>query len=388
MTQFLRGQPAYPATTSLITQPASSELQNLSYMNNRIQKALLANGTPPSPGTAMYGQSFTQSTTIRWMELTDPVFAAITAAGYVPAAGDTSQNTTPSPTPNLNSNLVNMYNPGVHAQVVDFWGDSITASDIGGGTFPEMATEDVFFFMQPIVQMGVPFNFILAPDGEGPNICYTCASLTNPRSRLTRNFGQDSNRASNVPAGPWGAAYTYVLGSPWLDNAQNFAGSSFIFPHQQHVNVIWLGTNDINFADSNGNGGLGSVPVGTPGFNFAQAPNYIEQSLMPLLAVLKNMDPNAKTVWIGSNERGSSVSENGKFVEIDRYLIANMVALGIDVVIDSRTFVHFDPDNLALSNDPNWYQADNTHMTPIGYTDRVDGIPARVLRVLDNLLGF
>ncbi len=167
MTQYLRGQPSYPATTSAIVNAASSELQNLSYLNNRLQKAIT-----PSPGTAMYSPSFTQSATARWMELPDALYASFVAAGYAPQSGDTSTNVLPSPTPSLNSNKVNMWNPGVHKQVVCFWGDSISASDIGGGTFPLMGTPAVDFFAQPIMQMGVPFIYNLGGgDTQGPAIC-------------------------------------------------------------------------------------------------------------------------------------------------------------------------------------------------------------------------
>lgn len=376
MTQYLRGQQAYPATTQAVVSAASSEIQNWAYMNQRLQAVIT-----PSKGTTAYSQSWTQSTTARWMEIPDPLYASFVTAGYVPAAGDTSQNTLPSPTPTLNSNQLVMWNPGVHRQVVDFWGDSITASDIGGGTYPLMGTQAVFFFMQPIVQMGVPYVYQLSSDTQGPNYCYTCASLTSNRSRLHRNFGQDSCRAANV------SGYTYVQGMPWLNNV-DFGGSGYIFPNQQHVNVIWLGTNDFQYATTNGNAGLFSVPTGSVGYTYPGTPNYITVSLIPFIAALKAADPTCKILFIGSIARGNDSTLSGRFVDVINYIIANQTALGVDLLIDTRTFAKYSPANAALSTNLNWYQNDDTHMTPAGYIDRVYGLPARVLAALDQLLGF
>jgi lysophospholipase L1-like esterase len=383
MTQYLRGQQAYAATTSIVAQTASSELQNLSYLNARLQQVA------PFRGTAMLSQSFTQSGTARWTELPDALYASLVAAGYAPQPGDTSQNTAPTPALSLNSNLVNIWNPGVHRQINIFLGDSISASDIGGGTYPLMSTPAVDFFAQPILQMGVPYIYKLGGgDTQGPAFCYTCSSLTEPRSRIHYKFGQDSCRASNIPAGPWGPAFAYVQGSPWAEAIVNFLSSLVVFPGQQVNFTIWLGTNDFNYADLLGNPGLGSVPVGTPGAAFAKSPNYITNSLIPLITACKSIVPDSNVVWIGPIQRGASVSENAKFVEAIDYVQANKAALLVDEVIDTRTFLHFDPRVISNSNDPHWYQNDGTHMTPAGYIDRVNGIPARVLACLDRLLGY
>ncbi len=124
-----------------------------------------------------------------------------------------------------------------------------------------------------------------------------------------------------------------------------------------------------------------AVPAGTPGASHTGDPNYISVSLTPFLAALKSMNPACKIIFITSIARSSDPVLNGKFIDVTNYVIANRAAMGIDIVIDSRTFVKYSPATPTVSGNPNWYQNDNIHMTPAGYIDRVFGLPRASLRL-------
>jgi len=268
----------------------------------------------------------------------------------------------------------------LHRQVGLNIGDSLTEGPTGSTAYPDLNVLSNQLGLMGATSSGKPVVYVAAEGSPYfvPDRAYSF-DVTDAKSRIVFNFGHGGWRCVNL------AGFTYVTGSPWLDNLSRMT-KLVVHAGQQLAAYIFLGTNDFSYADSiSPNTGLSAVPTGTAGYTYAGSPNYIETCISPLITALKAAYPTIKIIWQSSIARGNSTPLNAKFFEAETYIVANKVALGIDIVVKSSAIAAFDPRNAAtVTTDLLYYQSDSTHLTPAGYALHR---PYREA-AYDKLLGF
>lgn len=362
MTQYIRPPKAFNAVTAPVAtsaSPGSTDQRNLHFR--------LASKLGWFKGTRHYGslrRITLASVAYSALLMSDGVYAAASSAGvdfsdmlYNSASAEGTYSTT--------SDIPTGWNPGVHRQIVVRPGNSLTEGPTGSNSYPELNELTSHLGLMGAGYAGGPVAYVLAESGAYmvPNRAYDLNAL-HYLSRIVFNYGHGGWRLTDV------AGYTYTAGSPWLDNIQHMANIP-VYDGQQLALLLQCNTNDVRYAQSNGNGGMMAVPAGTPGYTYAGAVNYIESALIPYLAAFKALYswvPDLKIIWKADPARLEDATLNAIFVEIIAYIKAHKATLGIDIVVDTSQMPEFDPRNyMTVVNDRRYYQGDKTHLTPAGY---------------------
>jgi lysophospholipase L1-like esterase len=344
MTQYILPAQAFAAENSPVASAASGGDQNLRNLHHRIATAIGAR-----KGTTRHGtiQLFDSNP---YLTLDDALYAQLVADGVI--FSDAQYNSATAPGSMASSSIVPaLFQHGKFKQVVDIIGTSIINSGVGANSHPELNLLANKLWTQAVVGIGRPYLTLLGA-GTTPDVAYTCG-WAHSNSRIVRNFGRDSGRAANI------SGFTYTAGTPWLPNLQQI-DKQVIQAGQQHVYLVDIGTNDIAHGDANG--GLAAVPLGTAGASSTGAVNFIDNALIPLINALKALDSNAKIIYSTPIARGNNNAFNPKFVDISNYVVANRVALGIDVVIDTRNIPEVTCATPSVTTNATYYQSDNVHL--------------------------
>ena len=368
MTQYIRPAQAYSAISDAVATVASADAINQKSLHKRFTDAVGV-----KRGTTQYGTMRILNVDERHAAIPDSVYSALISAGVNVADAQFNSSTAAGAYTNT-SEIPVMWNPGLHKQVVFMIGDSLTNSGTGAVTYPELNTLSNKLWSQPVALIpDLRKAYIAESIVNAPDRAFT-GQWTHASSRLVFSFGRDSWRLANQ------SGFTYTTGSPWAANIAHMAGLS-LHPTQKHIAVVFCGTNDIRHADTNGNPGLGSVPVGTPGSVYSASPNYITDALIPFIAAFRAVYPTAKLLFVTPIARDSTGTMNSKFDEIASYVIANKVTLGIDEVLDTRTLPDFDCRIPAVTLNATYYQPDKVHLMAAGnYV-----IGAAIRSVLDSM---
>lgn len=373
MTQHIRPAQAYAAVTASVATNASPPETDQRNLHKRITDLLGV-----KKGTTQYGSLKTTNTTQRPILIPDTVYSALTTAG-VDFSDALYNSSTAEAVETATSNIVTMWNPGLHRQVILSIGDSLTEGPTGSTAYPDLNNMNAQLAFMGVDSQGLTAKYVAAEGGSYmvPDRAYTFRT-THEKSRLIFNFGHGGWRCANQ------SGFTYVAGSPWLDNIEKLTKLS-LHSSQQLVAYIFLGTNDIAYADTAPNTGLSAVPTGAAGYTYAGSPDYFTDALSPLISALKSAYPTIKIIWQSPAARSNTASMNAKFYEMETYAIANKVALQIDVVVKSSAMPAFDPRQyLTVTADRTYYQSDSVHFTPAGYLYHK---PYRAA-AYDQLLGF
>jgi hypothetical protein len=139
----------------------------------------------------------------------------------------------------------------------------------------------------------------------------------------------------------------------------------------------------VKYGDDNGNPGMAAVPVGTPGATYTGAINYVSSVLLPFLSAFRALYPTAKIVFVTPVARASTGTLNPKFNEIATFVVANRVALGIDMIVDTRTIPEFDCRTPLVVQNAAIYQPDEVHLRAAGNIL----LGTAIRGALDGLLG-
>jgi hypothetical protein len=375
MTEYIRAAQAYPATSSVVANVASDTPIDLRNLRKRVSDKLgVQKGTTQPWVTKSIPVSGTKYAAL----IDDRVYAAMIAAS-VDVSDAVYNSATPEGTYTSVSLQPTSPQPGLHRQIVLQLGDSITASDISPTIWKEYtyARNKLWASTVACHSAGLEGVYVTSPTTNAPDYAYTKNSV-HALSRMVFRFGVDSCRFANQ------AGWTYSLGFPWNDNMQQLAGIVLASTQQMVANIL-LGTNDVAYSLDVPNAGLYAVPTGTPGYTYAGSPNFIDNCVIPGLAALKAMYPSLKVVFMTPPCRGNGTPINARFVEIAQYIVANKVALGIDIVIDTRQIAALSPTVVANSANPVYYYEDGVHLTP--YTTKTLVGPAFVAAD-DYLLGI
>lgn len=354
MTQHLRPAAAYGAVSSTVANVASSGVHDQRNFHKRITDLIGV-----KKGTTQYGTLKITNTTQRPILIPDAVYSSLISAG-LNVADAQYNSTTAEATETNTSELPVLWNPGYHRQVILCIGDSLTNSGVGAGTFPELNTLTNKVWAQAIAQneSTYPGLYVSETVTNAPDRASTYRWYAD-KSRLVFNFGRDSWRLANQ------SGFTYVTGSPWLDNIEQLSNMS-LHSDQQLVIQIFCGTNDVKHGDDSSNPGVAAVPTGSSGYSETGTVNYFSSCLTPFITAIKLKYPTAKILFVSPIARGvtnSAGSLNSKFVEIARYAVENKTALNIDRVLDMRDVSVLSPVNGATQTaNSTYYQSDNVHM--------------------------
>jgi len=347
MTQYIRAAQAYGVVSATVSQAASIPSTDLQKLQARIFARLGV-----TPGTSQLGteKSITVGSVTKALQIPDSVYAAAVAAG-VDFSDCLYNSSTSEGTYSSTSETPTMSQPGLHRQICLAIGDSLTEGTTGAGSYPDLTVQANQLWSFGADSAGLPLTYSLTtatPQSVKTN------RWAHEKSRIIYDFGHGGWRCANQ------SGYTYTQGSPWDVNVGQMSYIA-VASSQQICAYIFLGTNDINYADLNGNAGLASDPT-------AGSPDYFTNALTPLITALKAQYPTIKIIWQSPVARGASATPlNNKFITIASYAIANKSALGIDIIVDSRQIPQFDPTTPTVTNNTAYYQNDNTHLTTDGY---------------------
>lgn len=376
--RYIRAAQAFAATTSYVAQGASPGVTDLRDFHYRVHQNLVY-----GKGTTRLGTVKSLNTNERYLAIQDDVWASVVAAGVNVA--DLQYNSTTDPGVTNTSEVLTLPNLGTLSQVIICEGDSITNGKIGANAYKKFALSKNQLWARGMgsVPGGITYvSPVAVPSSAAQPLeyCYHNRSA-HEKSRLKFNKGADSWRLANQTGFNYQTP-TPLTGAPHNDNVQQFAKLALAVG-QQLVVQIFAGTNDIDYADRNGNPGLAAVPPGTPGATYTGSPNYITDALVPNIAAIKAAYPMAKILFVVPLARGTTTALNGKFNDIANYVIANKVALGVDMVLDTRVITQFSCQNPTVTTNTAIYQ-DGTHPTPTG----VDILDPYFEAAYDLLLGF
>lgn len=346
MTQFIRAAQAYGAVAATVAQAASIPSNDLQALHARI---CAKSGV--RPGTSQYGteKSITVGTVQKAIQIPDSVYAEFVSDGvdfsdclYNSSVAEGTYTST-SETPILSTT-------GLLRQVCLAFGDSLSDGTTGGGTYPDLGVMVNQAWSFGADSAGIPLTF---SSTVAPVLFVKTNRWAHEKSRIIYDASHPGWRCSNQ------SGFTYVTGTPWDVNVGQIANIA-VATGQQIAAYIWLGTNDIAYADQNGNTGLFS----NPGLG---SPDFFTNALSVLIANLKTKYPSIKIIFQSPAARGTDVPFNNKLADIAAYAIANKVALSIDIVVDTRQIVQFDPRTPSVTSNTAIYQNDLTHMLPDGY---------------------
>jgi lysophospholipase L1-like esterase len=352
MTQHIKPAVSQAVVTAPVSTSQSPVAADLAALHKRI-----SNSVSIGKGTTRYGAIVSVSGQVNNIVMENSVYSALVTAG-VDFSDAIYNQSTPSGTEGNTSALPIVPNQGLHRQVVLSFGDSLSDGKAGQNTIKGLA-----YWINSVGLMGISGEQIfLQPEGDpiyAPDRVYSMNPHT-INSRIIFDFSAGGWRCTNI------SGYTYVSGSPWLDNLGR-ASQVVLATGQEMAIIIWLGTNDIDYANASPNTGLSAVPSGTVGYTYAGSPNYIQNSLTPLITALKTLYPTAKIIVQSSIARDASGTSNAKFFEIETYMVANKAFLNIDLIIKSSSIPELDPRTPSVTNNLTFYQNDKTHLTEEGY---------------------
>lgn len=373
MTQHIRANKSYPAVSAVNATPASSANEDLA----RVHQAICAKVGVPK-GTTQYGtvkaQTVSSVSTLA-MLINDTYWSTIITAGYDPVGsggpGTLAYSNLAAEATESNTSIVPAFpNPGLHAQIILNFGDSLEESTTGSTAYPDLAVRANQAWTFGCDSYGGPCTVISATGGgNNPDRIQTDV-WCDPRSRIIIDFAHGGWRFENQEL----FSYLNRAGSPWNKNILQASGI-VVHPSQQIIAWVEQGSNDIAYGDLNSNPGIGSVPKNTPGYTYNTYDlDFWTHCFIPFITALKALYPNIKIIWqapiardAGTNS--ASISMNGRFVEMIAYAKANRVSLGIDVIIDTTQIAEYNPANWsAVVNNPLVYQPiDKTHLVKDGY---------------------
>jgi hypothetical protein len=304
---------------------------------------------------------------------------------------------------------VDMWNNGIHKQVVVMLGDSIMDSSAAEGVWNGLGDVWNQLWAQPVVSQfvtgspssfggygstgakavdpGGKYRFIDSPTPNFNKIAYTRQAVAE-YSRIVYNFGKPGWYFYQIPNNP-----NYL--SPydaWLNNPDMISKIT-VSAHQQLVFVIELGTNDFYFLLTKGARAqnLWGSPAGG-------SPNLVTNGLVPMISMIRTQYPNAKFVVVTptarnfGNRPAFNNFANGEFSRYADYVTSNAVNLGVDAIVDTRQIGGgildcrnwaVVTDNTYATSGSNAIYADGAHLTPRGY---VEFFGPAITAALDNLL--
>lgn len=352
MAQSIRAAVSQAVVTAPVSTSQSPAPADLASLHKRISGSVSI-----GKGTTQYGTLVKVATVDSTLSVQDSVYSALVTAG-VNFSDALYNSSTPEGTESATSAIPILPNSGLHRQVVLSFGDSLSEGQTGSNTIKGLA-----YWKNWVGLMGISGDQIYTLPEGSPYLAPDRVYSSNPHTRNSRlifNFSGGGWRCGNI------SGYTYVSGSPWFNNLGR-TSQLVLATGQEMAIIIWLGTNDIDYANTSPNTGLFAVPTGTSGYTYAGSPNYIQNSLTPLITALKSLYPTTKIIVQSPIARDASGTSNAKFFEIETYMVANKVELNIDLIIKSSSIVELDPRTPSVTNNRTFYQNDNTHLTENGY---------------------
>jgi hypothetical protein len=303
---------------------------------------------------------------------------------------------------------LDMWNGGIHKQVVVMLGDSIMDSAVDLGNWNGLGDVWNQLWAQPVVSQfvtgsqssfggygstgaravdpGGKYRFIDRPTPNFNKVAYTRQAVAK-YSRIVYDFGKSGWFFYQIPGNP-----NYVAPyDAWLNNPAMISKIT-VAAQQQLVFVIELGTNDFFFLLTKGvqTQNLWGSPDGG-------SPNLVTNGLVPMISMIRAQYPAAKIVVTTptarnfGNRPAFNNFANGEFSNYADYVVANAHALGVDKVVDTRQIGGgvLDCRNWAVvtnntyaTSGLNAIYADGAHLTPHGY---VDYFGPAITRALDAL---
>jgi hypothetical protein len=290
---------------------------------------------------------------------------------------------------------LDLWNDGIHKQVVVMLGDSIIDSSAAAGEWNGLADVWNQLWAQPVVSQfvtgsqssfggfgptgakaidpGGKYRFIDAVTAHFNKIAYTRQAIAN-HSRIVYNFGQPGWYFYQIPGNP---NYVFPFDA-WLNNPAMISKITLAV-QQQLVFVIELGTNDFDFLLTKGvqTQNLWGSPAGG-------SPNLVTNGLVPMISMIRTQYPAAKIVVTTptarnfGNRPAFNHFANGEFSNYADYVVANAATLGVDQVVDTRQIGGgiLDCRNWAVvtnntfqTSGLNAIYADGAHLTPHGIVD-------------------
>ena len=285
---------------------------------------------------------------------------------------------------------LDLWNDGVHKQVVVMLGDSIIDSAVDLGNWNGLGDVWNQLWAQPVVSQfvtpsqssfgghgstgaravdpGGKYRFI---DSVTPNfnkIAYTRQAVAN-HSRIVYDFGKLGWFFYQIPGNP-----NYIAPyEAWLNNPDMISKIT-VAAQQQLVFMIELGTNDFYFLLTKGvqTQNLWGSPSGG-------SPNLVTNGLVPMISMIRGQYPAAKIVVTTpiarnfGNRPAFNDFANGEFSNYADYVEANASALGIIQVVDTRQIGGGILDcrnwaavtnNTFATSGLNAIYADGAHLTP------------------------
>lgn len=346
MTQYVQPAAAFAAQSDYLAQGASPAATDHRDFRFRCSQKLT------------FGKGTTQLGTLRgisnarYLAIQDDVWAAVTGAGV--DVSDLLTNTSVDPGVGNTSEIITMFNPGTHRQIISCVGDSITNMKIGATSYKKFALQKNQTWSQGMGSCpgGITYAAPIAqPTGSAPQppeYCFHNRSA-HEKSRLKYNFGHDSWRLLNQPGFNYdtpaqtGSGHTANIAQIW---------KIVVASGQQLLFQIWAVSNDFEYGLRNSNGGL-SVAT------------YV-QNLTDFITAMKVIHPTAKFSFVVPMCRSSTVNTttlNASFNTLASSVITNKATIGIDYVLDTRQIALVDCRTPSLATNLTYFQ-DGVHPTP------------------------
>jgi hypothetical protein len=290
---------------------------------------------------------------------------------------------------------LDLWNDGIHKQLVVMLGDSIMDSSVDRGEWNGLGDVWNQLWAQPVVSQfvtgsqssfggfgstgakavdpGGKYRFIDAPTPNFNKIAYTRQAVAN-HSRIVYNFGKPGWFFYQIPGNPnYLAPY-----DAWLNNPDMISKITF-GAQQQLVFVIELGSNDFYFLLTHGvqTQNLWGSPAGG-------SPNLVTNGLVPMISMIRTQYPGAKIVVTTptarnfGNRPAFNDFANGEFSRYADYVVMHARDLRVDAVVDTRQIGSgiLDCRNWSVVTDNTFHTsglnaiyADGAHLTPRGYVD-------------------
>ncbi len=374
MTQYIRPAQAFGAVSAAVAQGASAEAVDLAYLHKMIGDKLSG-----QKGTTRYGSIRRKNTDERYLLVPDSVKAALDAAGV--DLSDARYNSNVDPTGlSATSETPPYLNDGLRRQVIIAPGNSFWESTTGSGAYPDLLIPENRMWAKGMGQPAyvVPdsnssFTYTPSSAPNGPQFAMTYR-WAHEKSRIVFASGSGGARGSNQPG------YTYTQGKNFLDNFGQLKGL-VLRPGQQGVFFLpGMFSNDVVYGDQSPNPGMGGA---------SGSPNAVDNSMIPLIAKIKTEYPALKIAVMTEKARFSTGATNSKYNDIAERVIAQKAALGIDFILDTREIIingvkRLDCRTPSVTTDTNYYQGDETHVTPLMYA----GLDPWLQAFYDHMLGF
>ncbi len=377
MTQYIRAPQAFPATTSPVANAASPPATDLRNLSARMRSKMTFGRGTSQPGTMRTNTPTSTGVATRSLLLLDDMYTAAVAAGV--DFSDMLYNSSavePGSAYTVISEMVTAaQNYGWCRQVVLCFGDSLEDGATGGGAYPDLLLSENQPWSFGCDTPGLASQIVIPTTPLAPNVIYN--TKTHERSRIIAKYANGGWRFVNQPS-----PASYTQGSPWLDNIEQ-AAKMPIWPHQQVVAYLELGSNDIDYYS-----GLFAVPASAgSGYVSKGSPNFFDDCLTPFITALKARYPGIVIIWqtpIARDSTSAAGSDNAKFAEISAYGVANKALYGIDIGLDTRQIPAYDCRNPSVTLNTAVYQPDKTHLVVEGYAIKKPYKRA----VYDKALGF